>query len=160
MDNLPLTSLSLDVVALIVIGLALIWYVYKQGVKQIVLLHISLYAALAITPLIDLNISSIGPVAGTGVLFLALALIIWFAIRQSPVGKSLAVSKSNKNIQYLYTVAVLACLLSILFPFLRLSGDNTLSWIENSLFSQSYLTIVWYSLPLVILYFIKPIKKK
>ena len=160
MDNLPITSLSLDVIALIVFGLALTWYVYKQGVKQIVLLHMALYPALAITPLIDINISAIGPVAGTGVLFLALVLVIWFTIRQSPVGKSLSVSKSHKNTQYAYTLAVLASLLSMLFPFLRLSEENTLTWIENSLFSQNYLTIVWYTLPIVILYFVKPIKKK
>ena len=160
MDNLPLTSLSLDVIALIIFGVTLVWYVYKQGVKQIILLHLTVYPALAITPLIDVNISAIGPVAGRGVIFLVLVGVIWFSLSQSPIGKTLGASKSNKNIQYVYTISVLASLLSMLVPFLQLPQVNTLSWIENSLFSRSYLTIVWYTLPLVILYFIKPTKKK
>lgn len=160
MENLPISSLSFDVIALIIFGIALIWYVYKQGVKQIVLLHLALYPALSITPLVRLNISPLGPVAGRGVIFLVILASIWFALRQSSIGKTLATSKSNKNIQYIYTIAVLTALLSILFPFIQLTQVNTLTWIENSLFSRSYLTIVWYTLPLVVLYFIKPIKKK
>lgn len=160
MDNLPLSSLSLDVISLVIFGVALMWYVYKQGVKQIILLHISLYPALAITPLIDVNISSIGPIVGRGVLFIIILGVLWFAFYQSPIGKTLAAAKTNKNIQYIYTIAVVASLLSILFPFLQLSRQNSLTWIESSLFSRSYLTVVWYTLPLVILYFIKPLKKK
>jgi hypothetical protein len=160
MENFAISSLSLDVVALIVFGIGLIWYVYKQGVKQIVILHLALYPALAITPLIDINVSSLGPVAGRGVVFITILSVIWFTLRQSPLGQTLATSKSNKNIQYIYTISVLAALLSILFPFLQLARENSLTWIESSLFSRSYLTVVWYTLPLVILYFIKSSKKK
>jgi hypothetical protein len=160
MNNLPITSLSLDVIILIACGLLVGGYVYKEGVKQLILLHLSLYTALVVRQYINITVTPLGPISGEGIIYLLSVGVIWFALHKSPLGQTLTISKSHKYNQYIYTCSLLTLILSIFFPFLQISNSGGWGWLESSLFTKQTLTLFWLLLPIAMLTLIKPVKKK
>lgn len=159
-DKVTLSSISGDLFISIVLVIGLSLYIYKKGVKDIFILAIALYIAQVLSTVYPWEIAKIGNLPGDAVVFLAITLILNWAIQSSALSSSLTISKKPLWRNMLFGVSVVGLLLVNVLSVIKTQDKSILNIIEQSLFSKESFQIFWTILPVLFFPFLKSPAKK
>jgi len=154
------TSISGDLLISIILILGLSFYIYKKGVKDIFILAIALYIAQVLSTVYPWEIAKIGNLPGDAVVFLAITLILNWAIQSSALSSSLTIAKKPLWRNMLFGVSVVGLLLVNVLSVIKTQDKSILNIIEQSLFSKESFQIFWTILPVLFFPFLKSPAKK
>lgn len=159
-DKVTLSSISGDLFISIVLVIGLSLYIYKKGVKDIFILAIALYIAQVVSTVYPWEIAKIGNLPGDAVVFLAITLILNWAIQSSALSSSLTIAKKPLWRNMLFGVSVVGLLLVNILSVIKTQDKSILNIIEQSLFSKESFQIFWTILPILFFPFLKSPAKK
>ncbi|NBP55639.1 hypothetical protein EBU71_03690 [bacterium] len=154
------TSISGDLLISIILILGLSFYIYKKGVKDIFILAIALYIAQVLSTVYPWEIAKIGNLPGDAVVFLAITLILNWAIQSSALSSGLTIAKKPLWRNMLFGVSVVGLLLVNVLSVIKTQDKSILNIIEQSLFSKESFQIFWTILPVLFFPFLKSPAKK
>lgn len=158
--KVTLSSISGDLFISIVLVIGLSLYIYKKGVKDIFIFAIALYIAQVLSTVYPFPISKIGNLPGDAVVFLALTLIINWALQSSALSSNLSIAKKPLWRNLLFGVSVVGLLLVNVLSVIKTQDKSILNVIEQSLFSKEAFQIFWTISPVLFFPFLKAPAKK
>jgi hypothetical protein len=153
-------SLSSDIIISVILIIALWLYIFKKGVKNILIFAISLYIARGIVSIIPITIPNLEIISGAVVLFIIVTIAVYWSLSLSVINNTLAVSKNPLWKNLIFGVSVVGLLLVNILGGIDIADTNIASTIERSLFSTPTFQLFWTIFPLICIPFLKSGAKK
>ncbi len=153
-------SLTSDILISLVLALILTGYVLHSGVEKIILVAFAIYAAVTIQAAVFFVVPSIGPIPGSVAVLFFLIIAGFVTLHRSVIGRTIACNKKSKAIHILFGISVAGLLLVQIIPSLSLLNTPYSRFLQQSLFGQESIQLLWTVAPLVLLPFISIRKKK
>ena len=153
-------SLTSDILISLVLALILTGYILHSGVEKIILIALAIYAAVTIQSAVFFDIPALGPVPGRVALLAVLIIGGFVILNRSVIGRTIACTKKSKGIHILFGISVAGLLLVHIIPSLSLLNTPYSRFLQQSLFGQEAIQLLWTVAPLVLLPFISIRKKK
>ncbi len=159
-DRVTPASLSGDLILTIVLVVGLSVYIWKNGVKNIVIFSVALYLGGFFADVFPWRVGSVGPLPGALVLFAGLTLLLNWVLHISPVGKTIIISKKPLWLNIVFGISVVGLVLSQVLQYMSLGGGTIGAFVEQSLFSREAFRIFWTVAPVIIYPFLKGSHRK
>lgn len=160
-ENILSNFIYLDLVIIISLFLVIYFWIYKKGLKDIILLTLNLYIVnlfISILVIRSLGLGIINDNLATVLLYFLIIFLIFFL---SPLRKNLIIYSQKLLINIFFTISFLGLVMVTLMKIISLDNYLVYTFLKNNIFITSNFLIIWYVLPLVGIAFItnKKLKK-
>ncbi len=148
-ENILSNFIYLDLVIIISLFLVIYFWIYKKGLKDIILLTLNLYIVnffISILVIRSLGLGIINDNLASLLLYFVIIFLIFFF---SQLRKNLMIYSQKLLINIFFTISFLGLVMVTLMKTISLDNYLVYTFLKNNIFVTSNFSIIWYILPLL-----------